>query len=378
MPERMLVTGGAGFIGSHLVDALIERGHQVRILDNLDPQVHGPERRAPEYLNPRAEFVQGDVLDEGVLWDCVKDVDVIFHQAARVGVGQSMYEILSYTRVNVMGTALLLDLLVNRREQHSVRKLLVASSMSIYGEGAYETQGGKPVSPPLRSLEQMQRGVWDVLDPETGEPLRAVATPETKPLQPTSVYAVGKRDQEEMVLSVGRAYNIPAVALRYFNVYGPRQALSNPYTGVAAMFASRVLNGRPPVIFEDGRQVRDLVHVSDIVQANLLAMENEAADYEVFNVGAGRPVSVLEEANAIIARLAPDSGIVPRIENRFRAGDVRDCFADVSKIRERLGYEPTVDFRTNGIEGLCAWAREQSAEDRFDQARAELRRRGLA
>lgn len=378
MPEKILVTGGAGFLGSHLVDALVEQGHQVRILDNLDPQVHGPEQAAPDYLNPRAEFVRGDVCDPEALWAAMRDVDVVFHEAARVGVGQSMYEIESYTRVNVLGTALLLDLLVNRREQHRIRKILVASSMSIYGEGAYRDADGAQRCPSLRPDTQLERGDWEMRDPETDEVLEPCPTDETKPLLPTSVYAVGKRDQEELFLSVGRAYSIPAVALRYFNIYGPRQALSNPYTGVAAIFSSRILNGKPPIVYEDGGQSRDFIHVSDIVRANLLAMDNPAADYEVFNVGTGKPRSIAQVGQALIERLAPDSDLKPDIQNKFRSGDIRHCYADLTKIRTKLGFEPQVDFDTRGLELLCDWARNQQAEDHFDQARAELGSRGLA
>ena len=357
VPERILVTGGAGFVGSHLVDALVERGHFVRILDNLDPQVHGPDRTPPSYLNPKAEFVQGDVMDSETLWRCMKDVDVVFHEAARVGVGQSMYEIVEYTRVNVLGTALLLELLANRRAEHHIRKVLVASSMSIYGEGAYRNAAGERVSPLLRPDEQMERGVWEMLDQQTGETLPPMPTDETKPLQPTSVYAIGKRDQEEMVLSVCRAYRIPGVALRYFNIYGPRQALSNPYTGVAAIFSSRILNGNAPIVFEDGNQTRDFVHVSDIVQANLLAMDNPAADYECFNVGTGKPHSILQVIDSLIERLAKDKGLKPQIVHKFRSGDIRHCYADISKIRNRLGFVPRIDFDKQGIDHLCAWAR---------------------
>lgn len=375
--ERILVTGGAGFVGSHLTDALLEEGHAVRVFDNLDPQVHGPERRKPDYLNPEAEFMQGDVMDADALWRAMRDVDVVFHEAARVGVGQSMYEIESYTRVNSLGTAKLLDLLVNRRSEHRVRKLVVASSMSIYGEGAYRNGAGQAVYPSLRADAQLERGEWEMLDPATGRPVEAIATDESKPLHPTSVYAVTKRDQEELVLSIGRGYGIPTVALRYFNIYGPRQALSNPYTGVAAIFSSRILNGHAPVVYEDGLQSRDFVHVRDIVQANLLAMRKDAADYQVFNVGTGRPRSIREVAERLIERLAPDKGIAPRIENRFRSGDIRHCYADISRARELLGYAPAVDFEGEGLDDLCAWAAGQACEDRFDEARTELGKRGL-
>ncbi|MFP4380385.1 MAG: NAD-dependent epimerase/dehydratase family protein [Candidatus Sumerlaeia bacterium] len=377
MSKRILVTGGAGFVGSHLVDRLIDQGHQVRILDNLDEQVHGPGGQPPLYLNPKAEFIKGDVMNAEVLWQSLQAMDVVFHLAARVGVAQSMYEIMDYTRVNVLGTSLLLDLLANRKDEHRVRKIIVASSMSIYGEGAYRRPSGESASPPLRPDTQMARNEWELIDPETGEELAPCPTPETKPLQPTSVYAIGKRDQEETVLAVGRAYKIPAVALRFFNIYGPRQSLSNPYTGVAAIFSSRVLNKHAPVVFEDGGQSRDFVHVSDIVQGCVLAMEKPEADYEVFNVGTGKQRSIRQVAEAIIAHLKPDGSMEPKIEAKFRSGDIRHCYADISKIREKLGYEPKVDFETDGIRDLCAWAAEQEAVDRFDKAREELGKRGL-
>jgi dTDP-L-rhamnose 4-epimerase len=377
MALKILVTGGAGFVGSHLTDALIERGHHVRVMDNLDPQVHGEGNSPPSYLNPKAEFVLGDMLATEALWQCVRDVDVVFHLAARVGVGQSMYEIMDYTRVNVLGTSLLLDLLANRREQHRLRKLIVASSMSIYGEGAYARADGSAVAPPLREDEQMRRNQWELIDSESGETLRPLATPESKPLQPTSVYAIGKRDQEEMVLAVGRAYKIPMTALRFFNIYGPRQSLSNPYTGVAAIFSSRVLNNHAPVVFEDGGQSRDFVHVSDIVQACVLAMESPKADYEVFNVGTGTRRSILDVARALINHLRPEGGLEAKVEAKFRSGDIRHCFADISKIRRLLGYEPRVRFETDGVRDLCDWAAQQRAEDKFETARRELGKRGL-
>ena len=377
MSEKVLVTGGAGFVGSHLVDALVERGHSVRIFDSLDPQVHGPEQKEPDYLNRDAEFVRGDVMDADALWNAMKDVDVVFHEAARVGVGQSMYEVADYTRVNCLGTAQLLDLLVNRRAEHHIRKVIVASSMSIYGEGAYRNDASVTVYPALRDDAQMEAGDWEMRDPTTNCHVEAITTDETKPLQPTSVYAVTKRDQEELVLSVGRGYEIPTVALRYFNIYGPRQALSNPYTGVAAIFSSRILNGHAPVVYEDGLQSRDFVHVSDIVQANLLAMEKGEADYHVFNVGTGHPRSIRAVAECLIERLAPGSGLEPKIENKFRSGDIRHCYADISKARELLGYQPKVRFEEDGLDDLCAWASGQRPEDRFEEARAELGKRGL-
>jgi dTDP-L-rhamnose 4-epimerase len=271
---RILVTGGAGFIGSHLVDALIARGHTVRILDLLVPQVHGKDADWPAWVPPGVEKIRADVQDPGVWPRAVDGVEAVYHFAAEVGVGQSMYEISRYMGANTMGTAHLLELLAQGR--HSVRRLVVASSMSIYGEGLYRDSSGRKACPGVRTVEALAGRRWDEFG-AVGERLASAPTPEDKPLEPTSIYAISKRDQEEMCLTVGRAYGIPIVALRFFNVYGRRQSLSNPYTGVAAIFASRILNGRPPVIFEDGAQGRDFVHVSDIVQAALLALSADAA-----------------------------------------------------------------------------------------------------
>lgn len=375
--ERILVTGGAGFIGSHLVDALVQAGHRVRVLDNLEPQVHGGLReqgRWPDYANPEAEYVLGDVRDDAAVRRALEGIEVVFHQAALVGVGQSMYEIARYTGVNAGGAATLLQAIVDAKERP--RKLLVASSMSIYGEGAYRCPVHGMVYPQLRTVQQLERGDWEVYCPQPGCEEHAVPlpTPEDKPLFPTSVYAINKRDHEELFLAIGRAYNIPTVALRYFNTYGDRQALSNPYTGVAAIFSGRLLNGKPPVIFEDGRQQRDFTHVSDIVQANLLAMDDPRADYQAFNVGTGRPLSVLQVAQALAEHLRVQ--IAPEIVEKFRAGDIRHCYADLGRIAA-LGYRPQVSFE-QGVAGLVDWVRQQQAADSFEQARQELLRRGLA
>jgi len=370
--EKVLVTGGAGFIGSHLVDALVQRGLRVRVLDSLDPQVHGPDRQPPPYLDPRAELIVGDVRDRELLLCALQDVRVVFHLAAAVGVGQSMYEIEKFVSVNTLGTATLLELLANHT--HSVGKLVVASSMSIYGEGSYRCRRCGPVEPLSRSEQQMRDSLWEPLCPRCQKPLEALPTPESKTLNSTSIYAISKKDQEEMSLCIGRAYGIPTVAMRFFNVYGPRQALSNPYTGAAAIFSSRAMNGKPPLLFEDGRQTRDFVHVSDIVQALLLAMESEAANYELFNVGTGRALSVLEMADLICQRVGPP-GLRPEVVRKFRKGDIRHCYADIGKI-SALGYKPKVAFE-QGIEELVDWVRGQTAEDRVSQASAELEKRGL-
>jgi len=373
MGRQVLVTGGAGFVGSHLVEALLRQGHRVRVLDALVPQVHGVGGRPPAYLPKEAEFIRGDVRDREVWQRALAGVEVVFHDAAEVGVGQSMYEIVRYVEANTLGTALLLEELISGR--YNVQKLIVASSMSIYGEGQYRCAGCGVVFPSLRPDAQLAARDWELRCPACQRSVAAMPTSECKPLLPTSVYAITKRDQEELCLAIGRAYKIPTVALRYFNIYGPRQSLSNPYTGVAAIFSSRLRNKKPPKIFEDGGQSRDFVHVADIVRANLLAMERAEADYEVFNVGTGRATSVARVAELL--REAMELDIKPEIVGQFRAGDIRHCYSDISKIRQRLGFEPTVRLEA-GMTDLVEWARGVEAVDQVDRAIEELSARGLA
>jgi dTDP-L-rhamnose 4-epimerase len=368
---NILVTGGAGFIGSHLVDALIGAGHSVRVLDALVPQVHGDAER-PLYLNPAAEFLRGDICDEALLERALEGVDAVYHEAAEVGVGQSMYEMQRYVRANTFGTSALLEHVAAHREH--IRKLVVASSMSIYGEGAYACPVHGAIYPQLRPNAQLQERRWEMECERCGSELRAIPTNEEKPLFPTSVYAITKQDQEQLCLVVGRAYNIPTVALRYFNVYGTRQALSNPYTGVCAIFSSRLLNGQRPVIFEDGAQARDFVHVSDIVRANMLALETDRADYTAVNVGTGRATSVGEVARLLAEGLGRESDA--EFVGKYREGDIRHCIADITRARTLLGYEPRVTLE-EGIPELLGWVREQEADDRVAQATAELETRQL-
>ncbi len=318
---KILVTGGAGFVGSHLVDALVEKGHSVRILDNLSPQVHGAEQRVPDYLNPEAEFIKGDILDREIVSKSLEEIEIVVHLAAAVGVSQSMYEISKYTETNTLGGAVLLEEIATGK--NSVEKVVVASSMSIYGEGQYQCDSCGKISPRLRPVEQLREKQWEMNCPKCGSVSTPIPTHEEKPVHPTSVYAITKRDHEEMFLNVCLSYEIPCVALRYFNIYGSRQALSNPYTGVAAIFSSRILNGHPPVIFEDGLQRRDFTHVSDIVQATMLAMERSEGDYQALNVGTGRPLSVLDVANLLMSNLQVE--LSPEIVNKFRGGDIRHC-----------------------------------------------------
>jgi dTDP-L-rhamnose 4-epimerase len=367
---RVLVTGGAGFIGSHVVDGLLARGHAVRVLDALDGQVHdGP----PAYLSSDAELVEADIRDPDAVGRSLQDVDRVVHLAAAVGVGQSMYEIVRYTSVNTLGAAVLLEQVLPLRDR--IEKMVVASSMSIYGEGLYRCDAEQvDVSPRTRTDAQLRAREWDPRCPSCGLELRAVPTTESTPVTPESIYAVGKRDHEEMFLVAGRAYSIPTTALRFFNVYGPRQALSNPYTGVAAIFSSRLVNGRPPVIFEDGRQSRDFVHVADVTAAVLAALEPGAGDGDVLNIGTGRPTTVLEVADVLARELGRE--LEPEIRNVFRAGDIRHCFANVGKAREVLAYEPAVGLE-DGMHELVEWLADIDAVDRVDEATAALAQRGL-
>ncbi|HKY04314.1 MAG TPA: NAD-dependent epimerase/dehydratase family protein [Blastocatellia bacterium] len=367
---NILVTGGAGFIGSHLVDALIERGHSVRVLDALIPQVHPSDR--PGYLNPHAELIRGDVSDPDLTARALDGVEVVYHKAAEVGVGQSMYEISRYVRANDIGTSVLLEAMVERRSQF--RKLVVASSMSIYGEGAYSCPDCGEVTPGIRPASQLLERRWEVACPRCSRELQPAATREDKPLFPNSVYAITKQDQEQLSLVVGRAYNIPTVALRYFNVYGTRQALSNPYTGVCAIFSARLLNDQSPLVFEDGEQTRDFVHVNDIVQANLLALETDRADYQAINVGTGAATSIKRISDLLAKGLGKE--LRPEVVGKYREGDIRHCVADISKARDLLGFEPRVDLES-GIPELLDWVSRQSASDRVARATAELESRRL-
>jgi dTDP-L-rhamnose 4-epimerase len=370
MPSRILITGGAGFIGSHLADALINGGHRVRVLDDLNPQVHGPERRRPAYLARDVELIVGDLRDPLVVSRALSEVDAVYHLAARVGVGQSMYAMSEYASVNTVGTSVLLEKIVERR----VGRLVVASSMSIYGEGLYVDAQGAPVNGVARTLEQLRRASWDVRGPK-GERLTPIGTPETKLPALESLYALTKFDQERACLLVGRAYGIDVVALRFFNTYGPRQALSNPYTGVLAIFASRLLNGNRPLVFEDGHQLRDFVNVRDVVQGCLLALDSRGAVGRAINVGTGQPRSVREVAERV-ARAVGKGGLLPKVTGSCRVGDVRHCYADIRLARDLLGFEPRVDF-DEGLHELASWLEGQVPRDRAAEARVELETRGL-
>ncbi|HEY0784334.1 MAG TPA: NAD-dependent epimerase/dehydratase family protein [Acidobacteriaceae bacterium] len=372
MSKQVLITGGAGFVGSHVADGLLRAGHRVRILDELTPQVH-PGGLRPEYLSPEVELVVGDVRDASALRRVLPGVDVIYHFAATVGVGQSMYEISRYMSVNTQGTAELLQAILDLKL--APEKLIVASSMSIYGEGRYLCpQSGRSVNPRVRSLEQLRASEWELRCEDCGGALKPAATNEDKPSEINSMYALSKRDQEELCMIFGRNYNLAVTALRFFNIYGTRQALSNPYTGVAAIFAARMLNGQAPLVFEDGEQMRDFVSVHDIVRANLLAMEEPASNGHVINIGSGHPISIRQVAEILARSLGAE--FEPVITHKYRAGDIRHCYADLTRARELLGYEPRVTHEAGFLE-LAEWLRSQEAEDKAETMLHQLSSYGL-
>lgn len=369
-PTHTLVTGGAGFVGSHLVDALLEQGHEVTVLDNLDPQAH--EDGAPRFLNGGARLVTGDLRDRHAVADALEGAEVVFHQAGMVGNGQSMYELARYIDVNATGTAVLLEEVLRRRD--TVRRVVAASSMVVYGDGAYRCEEHGPVAALPRRPSDLDARCWEPRCPRCHEFVSPVPTAEDFGLRPTSPYGIGKAACEQLVLVTGDAHGVECVALRYLNVYGPRQALGNPYTGVAAIFCTRLLSGRPPLIFEDGEQQRDLIHVDDVVRANLLAMSAEAAVGRAINVGTGTSITVDLLANILAAAIAPD--ITPEISQRWRSGDIRHCWADTTRARELLGFVAQTD-RATALAELARWVATQRPIDRTEQAIAELTARGL-
>lgn len=375
MSEKVLITGGAGFVGSHLADELLEAGYDVRIFDNLEDQVHRGHR--PDYLPDLAELQIGTLLDPRALARALDGVDHVVHFAAAVGVGQSMYQPARYSRINLQGTAELLEALLHRQKKpgNGLASLLVASSMSVYGEGRYRCPACGPVTEPVRrTLEQLRRQQWDPLCSRCGAVLQPVLTGEDKPLELHSLYALTKYAQEEMVLLFGGAYDLPAVALRFWNIYGPRQALGNPYTGVVAIFAARLLAGQAPQLFEDGQQQRDFVSVHDVARACRAAMERPAAAGQRINIGSGRRITITELARTLATALG--SPLEPEVTGRFRVGDIRHCLPDIQSARTVLDYEPRVELR-HGLAELVAWLRQQPQTHPPKSATLELQAWGL-
>ena len=374
--KHALITGGAGFIGSHLADALLARGFRVSIFDNLREQVHGDAERDadgwPVYLDPQIKRIRGSLLDRAAIDGALDGITHLAHLAAAVGVGQSMTDIVGYTRENTLGAANLLQSL--RDGRHGVTRLAVASSMAIYGEGACRDPAtGAILSPPPRPNSQLRAGRWEYeLD---GRVLEPVATAETKPLDPGTIYAITKRDHEEMFLVVGRALDIPTVALRLFNVYGSRQALSNPYAGFAAIVISRLLNNARPMVFEDGGQRRDFIHVTDVAKAFATVLDSDIAVWDAYNCGGGGWVTIRQVADTLTGLLG--SEIEPQMLGRARIGDVRHCFADTAKLTGKFGFRAERDFES-GMAELIEWVRRtDKPNDRFEDTIAELERNRL-
>ena len=375
MVKRVLITGGAGFIGSHLVDKLIEeRDYEVTILDLLEEQVHGNIDNPPDYLNKEANFLKGSVTDYGKLEELIGENEIIFHLAAMVGVGQSMYQIKKYIDNNILGVANLLDILANKN--HSVEKVVIASSNTVYGEGKSRCGNCGVFFPKLRSPQQLELKDWEIICPSCGQKSESILTDEIAPFNSSSIYALSKQVQEEMGIMIGKTYGINTTILRFFLVYGTRQALSNPYTGVCSIFSSRLLQGKPPIVFEDGKQSRDFVHVDDVCQALLLSIDKRAADGEIFNVGTGMPITIKEVAELITEKIKPS--LKPRYNQQYRVGDIRHCVADISKIKNKLGYKPSIPFK-KGIDEFIDWIRTQKdcTPKQSQKAMEELKEKGL-
>ena len=365
--KHILVTGGCGFIGRHVTEELLGQGYAVRVLDSLIDQVHGD---AAATIPDGVELIRADVRDKAAVGEALRGMEGVIHLAAEVGVGQSMYEIARYVGGNDLGTAVLLEAMIDM----PVSRIVVASSMSVYGEGLYETENGTNTGSVRRRGADIKAGRWDPTVTD-GSRLRPVATDEQKPVDLASIYALTKFAQERAVLIFGEAYGIDAVALRLFNVFGPGQALSNPYTGVLANFASRLINGQPPMIFEDGQQRRDFVHVRDVARAFRLALEQRPAAGHVINVGSGNAYAIADVAT-MLARAMGVPHLTPDIMRKARSGDIRNCFADISKARELLGFEPCFRLE-DSLDELADWVREAQAVDRGAEMKRQLEERGL-
>lgn len=374
--KRILISGGAGFIGSHLVRFLADKGFCVTVLDNLSPQIHGVDPLKSSLLasiNKKAVLIRGDVTSPDDWDNALRGQDAVIHLAAETGTGQSMYCIENYARTNIMGTALLADHIANK--PHTIRKVIIASSRAIYGEGKYHCPEHGFVYPRQREIVDMQAGIYDPRCPNCNRVVCALPTDEQSEQYPKSLYAITKQTQEQIIMGVCRSLAIPTTSFRYQNVYGPGQSLSNPYTGILSIFSTRIRNGNPIEIFEDGHESRDFVYIDDVVRATTMGLESKSAAFQEFNVGTGKPIKVLDVAGSLYAQF----GLPPQIEisGRFRVGDIRHNFADTEKIKRELGFEPQFDFQS-GITNFCKWVSSQEPViDRFEQSIQELHSRGL-
>lgn len=371
--KKVLITGGAGFIGSNLSLKLIEKGYEVTVLDNLSPQIHGSYSPLYESIKDKVNFIKGTVLSYDDWKKALDGVDVVVHLAAETGTGQSMYEIEKYTDVNIKGTSIFLDILAN--EKHSVKKMIIASSRSIYGEGKYDCPKCGIVYPNERKDEDMKNGDFSVKCPICGANAKLMPTDEESKIHPSSIYGITKQVQEQMFLVMGKSLNIPAVAFRYQNVYGAGQSLSNPYTGILSIFSTRIKNGNDINIFEDGKESRDFVYVDDVVEATILGIEKDEANYEVFNVGLGEAIDVNTVASTLTKEYKSNSKIT--ISGNYRLGDIRDNYADLTKIKSKLGFEPKVSFE-EGIRRFTSWVNVQEVvEDKYEKSIEEMKEKGL-
>ena len=373
MAKTVLITGGAGFIGSHLAEALFDQSYTVRIFDNLSPQVHGANAKLPPYLAGKVDFLEGDIVNKGDVEQAISGIDVVVHLAAETGVGQSMYQISRYADVNIKGSAVLSESIIEKGK--SIKKVIVASSRAVYGEGKYRCKNCGVTYPEQSTEDELRMKRWQMHCAKCGRSIKSLPTDEQSLLKPTSIYAVTKQAQEQIFSLMARTYERPTVMLRYFNVYGQRQSLSNPYTGILSIFCSRIINGKAPLVYEDGLESRDFVHVSDVVKATILALEKTETNYEVFNVGSGRRVTILEVANLLVEKL--EGSLKPVVVGEYRVGDIRHCYSNLTRIKSKLGYEPSKSLE-EGISEFVDWVKQQkNILDLSDKASEELSSRKL-
>ena len=371
--KNILITGGAGFIGSNLALKLIEKGYKVTVLDNLSPQIHSENSPLYNSIKDKVRFIKGTVLSYDDWKNALEEIDVVVHLAAETGTGQSMYEIEKYTDVNIKGTSIFLDILAN--EKHSVKKMIVASSRAIYGEGKYECSSCGIVYPNERKDEDMSKGDFTVKCPTCNANAKLLATDENSKIHPSSIYGITKQVQEQMFMVMGKTLNIPALAFRYQNVYGAGQSLSNPYTGILSIFSTRIKNGNDINIFEDGKESRDFVYIDDVVDATILGIEKDEANYEVFNVGLGLAIDVNKVASTLVKEYKSNSKI--SISGNYRLGDIKDNYADLTKIQTKLGFKPKVSFE-EGIKRFTKWVNAQEVvEDQYEKSINEMKEKGL-